>query len=153
MRLSFIVLAFYSSLYVGLGCFANHFRRCAASFRKWTPLTTPAVHAAPGLALYQAGCLQRLLDPGIAQPDLVVLAQHLMEVPHVQIEVPVPVQAQNVIRLLLRHSPGTGLPQSPVQQALVAFRLVARPPSPHLQLADTYQLRCLTPLDLARCGA
>ena len=59
--------------------------------RQRTPLTPLAMHAAPGLALHQAGCLQGLLHPRIAQPDLVFFAELLMEVPHVQIEVLVPV--------------------------------------------------------------
>ena len=59
--------------------------------RQWTPLTPLAMHAAPGLALHQTGRLQRLLDPRITQPDLMVLAELLMKVPHVQIEVLVPI--------------------------------------------------------------
>jgi hypothetical protein len=31
--------------------------------RQWTPLTPLAMHGAPGLALHQTGCLQRLFDP------------------------------------------------------------------------------------------
>src|ERR1019366_8318939 len=121
--------------------------------RQRTPLTPLAVHPAPGLALHQAGCLQGLLHPRVAQPDLMFFAELLMKVTHVQIEVPVPVEAQNLFGLRLRHSPATWLPPSPVQQALVALLLIALPPSSHLPLADADQLRCLPPLDLPRCGS
>ncbi len=67
--------------------------------RQWTALTPLAMHATPGLPLHQASCLQRLLDPRVAQPDPVFLDELLMKVAHVQIEVPVPVQAQNLFRL------------------------------------------------------
>src|SRR6476661_3752571 len=110
------------------------------------------MNAPPGLALHQAGRLQSLLDPRIAQPDLVFLAELLMKVPHVQIEVLVPVQTQNLFGLLLRHSSAAWLPP-PVKQALVAFFLIALPPSSQLPLTDAAQLRCLPPLDLPRCGS
>jgi len=47
-----------------------------------------------GLALYQTGRLKRLLHPRVAQSDTMFLAELLMKLPHVQIEVPVPMQAQ-----------------------------------------------------------
>src|ERR1017187_482355 len=106
-----------------------------------------------GLALHQTGCLQRLLNPRVAQPDLMFLAELLMKVPNVQIKVPVPIQAQNLFGLLLRHAPAAWLTPSPVQQSLVALFLIALPPSPHLPLANADQLSRLPPLDLARCGS
>src|ERR1700690_1748368 len=63
----------------------------------------------------QAGCLEGLLDPRVAQPDLMFLAQLFMKVPHVQIEVPDPIQAQNLFGLLLRYAPAAWLTPSPVQ--------------------------------------
>src|SRR5258708_5525049 len=83
--------------------------------RQWTPLAPLAMHAAPGLALHQAGCLQGLFYPRVAQPDLMFLAELLMKVPHVQIEVLVPVKAQNLFGLRLRHPPAAWLAPSPVQ--------------------------------------
>src|SRR6266568_8543820 len=103
--------------------------------RQRTPLTPLAMNPAPGLALHQAGCLQRLLHPRVAQTDLVFLAELLMEVTHVQVEVLVPIQTQNLFGLLLRHSSAAWLPP-PVKQALVAFFLIALPPSSQLTLAD-----------------
>ena len=44
-----------------------------------TTLTPLAVHPALGLALHQAGRLQRLLDPRVAQPDLVFFTKLLHE--------------------------------------------------------------------------
>src|ERR1700689_3688254 len=89
--------------------------------RQRTPLTPLAVNPASGLALHQAGCLQRLLHPRVAQTDLVFFAELLMEVTHVQIEILVTVQTENLVCLLLRHPPTAWLPPSTVQQALVAF--------------------------------
>ena len=43
--------------------------------RQRTPFTPLAMNPAPSLALHQSSCLQRLLDPCIAQPDLVFLAE------------------------------------------------------------------------------
>src|SRR3954451_17833718 len=121
--------------------------------RKRTPFTPLAVHTALGLALYQTGCLQSLLHPRVAPSDLMFLAELLMKVPHVQIEVLVPVEAQNLFRLRLRHSPAAWLPLSPVQQSRAALFFEALPPSTHLALADAHQLRCLPPLDLPPCGS
>ncbi len=92
--------------------------------RQWTPLTPLAMNPASGLALHQAGCLQSLLHPRVAQPDLMFFAELLMKVAHVQIEVPVPVKTENLIGLLLRHSSAAWLATSPVQQALVAIFLI-----------------------------
>ena len=92
--------------------------RCATSARRapeGTPLAPLAMHAAPGLALHQAGCLQGLFYPCVAQPDLMFLAELLMKVPHVQIELLVPVKAQNLSGLRLRHPPAAWLAPSPVQ--------------------------------------
>ena len=68
--------------------------------RQRTPFTPLAMNLASSLALHQLYCLQRLLDPCIAQPDLVFLAE-LMEVTHVQVEVLVPVETENLFRLPL----------------------------------------------------
>src|SRR5437879_12905520 len=120
--------------------------------RQRTPRTPVAVNPAPGLALPQAGCLQRLLHPRIAQPDLMFLDELLMEVPHVQVEVLVPVETEHLVGLLLRHPPAAWLPP-PVKQALVAFFFITLPPSSQLPLADADQLRRLPPLDLPRGGS
>jgi hypothetical protein len=56
------------------------------------------MHAALGLALHRTGPLQGLLHPRVTQPDLMFLAQPFVKMPHVQIEVLVPVQAQNFFR-------------------------------------------------------
>jgi hypothetical protein len=57
-----------------------------------------AMYAALGLALDQTGCLQGMFHPRVTQPDLMFLAELLMKVPHVQIEVLVPIQAQDLFR-------------------------------------------------------
>src|SRR5579863_3740345 len=103
--------------------------------RQRTPLTPLAMNPAPSLALHQARGLQRLLHPRVAQTDLMFLAELLMKVTYVQIEVSVPVKTQNLFGLLLRHPPAAWLPPS-VKQALVAFFLITLPPSSQLTLAD-----------------
>src|SRR5450631_4279503 len=121
--------------------------------RQWTPLAPLAMYAPPGHALHQAGGLQRLLDPRVAQPDLMVLAELLMKMPHVQIEVLVPVQAENLFGLLLRNAPSARCSSPPIQQPLVALLLQPLPPTTHLPIADAHQLSRLPPLDLPRCGS
>ena len=59
--------------------------------RQRTTLPAFAVDASLRLPLHQAGALQRLLHPGVAQPDPVLLRELLVEVAHVQIEVLLPV--------------------------------------------------------------
>jgi len=41
--------------------------------------------------------VQRLFHPRIAQPDLVLLAQLLVKVAHIQIKIPLPIQPQHLI--------------------------------------------------------
>jgi hypothetical protein len=59
--------------------------------RQRTTLTALAMYTALPLPLHQAGTLQGLLDPRVAQPDLMFLRQLLVEMTHVQIEVLLPV--------------------------------------------------------------
>ena len=80
-----------------------------------TTFTSFTVHSALGLALYQTGRLQRLFDPRVAQADLMVLDELLVKVPHVQIEVFVPVKAQNLFGLLFRNATVTRCTSPPVQ--------------------------------------
>jgi hypothetical protein len=56
-----------------------------------TTLTALAVDASLRLPPHQAGALQCLIHPGVAQADLMLLRQLLVEVAHVQIEVLLPV--------------------------------------------------------------
>src|ERR1035438_4186535 len=72
--------------------------------RQGTSLTTLAVYSTLRLPLHQAGCLQRLLDPRVAQPDLMFLDELLVKVPHVQIEVLFSIQADNLLCLSLRQT-------------------------------------------------
>ena len=55
--------------------------------RHGPPRPPPPVRPAPVPLRHQAGSLQRLLHPGVAQLDPVLLPQLLVEVPHVQVEV------------------------------------------------------------------
>src|ERR1017187_1408477 len=67
--------------------------------RQWAPLPALAMHAALGLPLHQAGPLESLLHPGVAQSDPVFLAQLLVEMTHVQIEILLSIQFQNLLGL------------------------------------------------------
>ena len=60
--------------------------------RRGRRLRVRAALAPPG---HQSRALQRLLDPGIAQMDAVLLGQLLVEVAHVQVEVPLPIEPQH----------------------------------------------------------
>src|ERR1035437_2943219 len=71
--------------------------------RQWAPFPALAVHAALRLPLHQAGPLEGLLYPGVAQPDLVLLSKLLVEMAHVQVEILLSIQIQNLLGLGLRH--------------------------------------------------
>src|ERR1700723_554262 len=82
----------------GDGC-----RRYAASCPAGGDVTTLAMNSPLRLPLHQPSALQRLLDPCVAQVDLVLLRQLLVKMAHVQVEVLLPVQIQNLLGLGLRH--------------------------------------------------
>jgi hypothetical protein len=64
---------------------------------------------------HQARSLQRLLHKRVAQLDLVLVPQLLVEVPDVQIKVGFPVQRQHFFHRLQRHPLAAGFSLSPVR--------------------------------------
>jgi hypothetical protein len=111
-----------------------------------------AMHPALRLPLHQSGALQCLLHPGVAQPDLVLLAQLLVKMTHVQIEIPVPVKPQNLLHLRHRNALAAGCPAPPIHQPVTAVLLVPLSPATHLTVADADDLRRLKPGQLPRHG-
>src|ERR1019366_7045534 len=120
--------------------------------RQWAPLPALAVHAALGLPLHQAGPLESLLHPGVAQSDPVFLAQLLVEMTHVQIEILLSIQFQNLLGLSLRHPLMAGHTPPPVQQSIVATIFIAFSPTTQLTVADADHLCRLPPHNLP-CGS
>jgi hypothetical protein len=70
------------------------------------PFSSPPVLAPLSSARHQSRSLQRLLHEGVAQLDAVFFAKLFVEMPHVQIEVGVPVQTQNLLHFCHWHPPG-----------------------------------------------
>src|SRR5207237_741530 len=122
-------------------------RRCGSTaspaFRgsqKWQP-PSPSVS------------LQRQLHPGVAQLDLVLVLQLLLEMPHVQIEIPIAVEPQHLLHPRHRHPFGRGLALPPVEQTVIAKLLVTLSPAPHLPITDADDLGRLPPRDPFRHGS
>src|SRR6266851_5248693 len=61
-----------------------------------TPGSSFAMHSAFPSSLYQPGSLQGQLHPGVAELNLVLLAQLLVKMPHVQIEILLAIQSQHL---------------------------------------------------------
>lgn len=123
-------------------------RRCATSSRaraavhgvfRWTPRLRPR-RTSP------APCSR--LDPAVAQLDLVLLAQLLLEMPHVQIEVPLPTQLQHALDRRQRYPLRTRPSPPSVEQPVIAMFLVTLMPTPHLSVADANDLCRLPPRGL-----
>ena len=70
-------------------------------------------------------------------------SQLLVEVTHLQVEILLPVKRQHLLRRFQRHPLETGSPPPPVEESVIAGRLVALPPSPQTALGDPEDLRCL----------
>jgi hypothetical protein len=82
--------------------------------------------------------------------NLMLASQLLVKLPHVQIEILLPIQAEHLLNHRERHPLGTGLPQSPIQQPVIAIILVAPVPPPHLSVDDPDDLGCLPSGNLLR---
>ena len=110
----------------------------------------PAVHAPLARPGHQPGPLQCRLHPCVAQLDPMLRAQLLMEMAHIQVEVPLPVQPEHLFRLCQRHPLLARTTPPPIHQPVITVLLVPLPPAPHLPVADPDDLRCLPPADLPR---
>ena len=74
----------------------------------------------------------------------------LVEVPHVQVEVPLAIEPQHLLDLGQRYPPAPRRAPPPVEQTVVTMLLVALSPAPHRPVADADNLRCLPPAELLR---
>src|SRR4051812_2052604 len=102
---------------------------------------------------HQARSLQRLLHPGVAQLNAVFLLQLFVEMPYLQVVVPLAVQAHHLLAQFQRHSLGTHHPFAPVSQPVIPVLFQTLPPAPHAACADPDDLRRLPPADLFRHGS
>ena len=76
--------------------------------RRGRPL---AMHSALAPTRHQPRSLQRLLHPAVAELDLVLAAQLLLEVPHVQIVIALAVQPHHLLHQSQRTRFGEGCPR------------------------------------------
>src|SRR5438309_5569206 len=111
----------------------------------WAPL---AMHPPLPLPRHQPRALQGRLHPAVTQLDRVLFTQLLVKMTHVEIEILLPVQSQNLFHRRQRNPLGAGLSPPPVEQPVIAKFLVALAPAPHVPVADADNLRCLPPGDL-----
>src|SRR5216683_2705935 len=111
-----------------------------------------AMHPAFAPPLYQPGSLQGQFHPGVAEFNLVLLAELLVKMTHVQIVIALPVQPQNLLDHRQWNPFGRRLSPPPVEQTVIAELFVTFPPAPHVPVADADDLCCLPPRDLLRHG-
>src|SRR5438045_5498000 len=116
------------------------------------PRSAFAMHPALPPALYQPGSLQGQFHPGVAQCNLVLGAQLLMKMSHVQIEILLPVESQNLFHQRHGDSLGRRLPPPSIEQPVIAELFVALPPTTHVPLANADDLGRLPPRDPFRHG-
>ena len=118
--------------------------------RHRTARTPLAMHPALAPSGHQSRALQCQLHPGVAQIDPVLVAELLVKMPHVQVEIPLAIKPQHLLHLGQRHPPAARRPPPPVEQPVVAMLFVALPPPAHRAIADADNLRCLPPRDPLR---
>src|SRR3974390_2858731 len=94
--------------------------------------------------------LQRRLHPRVAQPDAVLLAQLLVKMPHVEIEVLLPIQPQHPLHRFHWHPLLARPAAPPVQYPVEAELLIAFSPAPQMPVGNAENLGRLIPRDLAR---
>src|SRR5438046_9176397 len=116
------------------------------------PRSAFAMHPALQPALYQPGSLQGQFHPGVAQCNLVLGAQLLMKMSHVQIEILLPVESQNLFHQRHGDSLGRRLPPPSSGQPRIAELVVPLPPTTHVPLANADDLGRLPPRDPFRHG-
>src|ERR1700674_2106499 len=115
--------------------------------RQRSPHPPLAVRPAPPPLAHQPRALQGQLDPGITQADAVLLPELLVKVAHVEIEILLPVQPQDLLRRLQRYPPRTWPATTAIPQSVIPPFLIPPVPTPHLPLADPEDLRRLPPGD------
>src|SRR5271169_2773301 len=96
--------------------------------------------------------LQQPFHPAVADRHLVLLLQLLVKVPHVQIEILLPIQPQHFLHHRQRYFLGRRFPTPPVKQSPEPELFIPFMPAPHLPVADPDDLGRLPPRDLLRHG-
>src|SRR4029077_11096414 len=117
---------------------------------QWPPWSSLAMHSALSSPPHQPGSLQSQFYPGVAEFNLVLGPQLLVKMPHVQIEILLPVESQNLLHQGHGDSLVRGLPPSSIEQPVTAELFIALPPATHVPVANADDLRCLPPRDLLR---
>src|SRR6202043_350233 len=117
-----------------------------------TPRTQLAMHPALAPLGHHPRPLQDPFHPAVADLHLVLLLQLFVKVPHVQVEILLPIQSQNFLHHRHRHPLGRRLPPPPVKQPSETELFITLSPAPHLPVADPYDLGRLPPRDLLRHG-
>src|SRR5207244_1582454 len=115
--------------------------------RQRTPRSAFAMHPAFAPPFYQPGSLQAQFHSCVAQFNLVLCAQLLMKMPHVQIEILLPIESQNLLHQGQGDSLGRGLPPPSIEQPVIAELFIALAPATHVPVANADDLRCLPPRD------
>src|SRR5260370_37006990 len=83
----------------------------------------------------------------VADFHLMFGLQLLVKVPHVQIEILLPIQPQNFLHHRHRHFLARRFSPPPVKQSPESELFIALPPAPHLPVADPATLPFLPPRD------
>src|ERR1017187_8552952 len=118
--------------------------------RQRSPRTQLAMHSPFAALRHHPGPLQQSLHPAVADLDLVFLLQLLVKVPHVQIEILLPIQPQHFLHHRQWHLLGRRFPSPPVKQPPEPELFIPFMPAPHLPVADPDDLGRLPPRDLLR---
>ncbi len=111
------------------------------------PLAPPAVHASFARLAHQTCALQRQLHLRVAQIEAVLLAELLMKMAHVQVEMLLPIKPQHLFDKRHRHPLLVWL-APPIDQPVVAMLFIPLPLAPHRPVADADDLCRLPPADL-----
>ena len=97
---------------------------------------------------YHPRSLQNPSHPAAAEPNLMLGAQLLVNVPHIQIEITLPVRLQHPLHGRYRRALGQRLSSPTVEQPAEPELLIPLPPAPHLPVAEAQDLGRLPPADL-----
>ena len=111
---------------------------------------SPAVRPAFVSFGHQPGALQRLLHPGVAQPDIMLVLKLFVKMPDVQVVVLLAIQPQHLLHRGHRDPLWARLPLAPVCQAGVAELLHPHPPPAHRSVAHPDDFGRRQPGDLFR---
>jgi len=118
--------------------------------RQRPPFPPPPVHPALAFPPHQPCSLQRFLHPRIAQPNLMLLAQLLVKMSHVQIEILLLVQPPAPARPPPAARAWDWLSHPTIQHSLIPMLPIPPMQPPHIPVAHAQNLSCLPPGNLLR---